>query len=99
MERTLVGGTVVGGTVGGATGLLRAARTEEDAARISDFVCGLSPEARYLRFFASVAPPSTGLLRALSGAAGADVLLVTDGAGAVVAHGMAGDAAPGDRRT
>jgi ribosomal protein S18 acetylase RimI-like enzyme len=98
MERTLVGGTAVGGTVGGATGLLRAARTEEDAARISDFVCGLSPEARYLRFFASVAPPSTGLLRALSGAAGADVLLVTDGAGAVIAHGMAADAAPGEWR-
>jgi GNAT superfamily N-acetyltransferase len=109
MERTLVGGTVVGDTVVGrtvagstavgGTALLREARLEDDAARISDFVCGLSPEARYLRFFASVAPPSSSLLRALSGGTGADVLLVTDGTGAVIAHGMAADASPGDRLT
>jgi GNAT superfamily N-acetyltransferase len=104
VERTLVGGPVFGGTVfgdavSGATGLLRQARPEEDAARISDFVCGLSPEARYLRFFASVAPPTSGLLRALSGGTGADVLLVIDGTGAVIAHGMAADASPGDRLT
>jgi GNAT superfamily N-acetyltransferase len=107
MERTLVGGhvlgdsvsggTVSGGTVFGATGLLREARPDEDAARISDFVCCLSPEARYLRFFASVAPPSSSLLRALSGGTGADVLRVTDGAGTVIAHGMAADASPGNR--
>jgi GNAT superfamily N-acetyltransferase len=107
MERTLVGGPLVGGRVAGSPvagspvvgldGLLRQARPEEDAVRISDFVCGLSPETRYLRFFASVAPPSSGLLRALSGGTGADVLLVTDGTGAVIAHGMAADASPGDR--
>jgi ribosomal protein S18 acetylase RimI-like enzyme len=85
MERTLVGGTV----------LLRQARPEDDA-RISDFVCALSPEARYFRFFASVAPPSAGLLRALSGGTGADILLVTDWAGAVIAHGMAADTTVGD---
>lgn len=89
MERTLVGGSA----------LLRQARSEEDAVRISDFVCGLSPDARYLRFFASVAPPSSGLLRALSGVTGAEVLLVTDGTGAVIAHGMAADASHGDRLT
>jgi GNAT superfamily N-acetyltransferase len=97
MERTLAGGPVAGGTVLGAIALLREARQEEDAARISDFVCGLSPEARYLRFFASVAPPTSSLLRALSGGTGADVLLVTDRTGAVIAHGMAADASPGDR--
>jgi acetyltransferase len=92
MERTLLGGTVLGGT-----GLLRQARPDEDADRISDFVCDLSPEARYLRFFASVCPPTSGLLRALCGGTGADILLITDGTGTVIAHGMAADATPGDR--
>jgi ribosomal protein S18 acetylase RimI-like enzyme len=82
MDRTLIS----------AAALLRQARPE-DADCISEFVCGLSPEARYLRFFASVAPPSSGLLRVLSGGTGADCLLVTDGAGAVIAHGMAADTA------
>jgi GNAT superfamily N-acetyltransferase len=86
-------------TLASTATLLRPARPEEDAAGISDFVCGLSPEARYLRFFARVAPPSSGLLRALSGGTGADVLLVTDAAGAVIAHGMAADPIPGDRLT
>ena len=86
MERTLVTGTA----------LLRRARPEDDAVRISDFVCALSPQARYFRFFASVAPPSSGLLRMLCGGTGADILLVTDGAGAVIAHGMAADTAAGD---
>jgi acetyltransferase len=84
-------GTLVGGTL-----LLRQARQEDDAVRISDFVCGLSPDARYFRFFASVAPPSSGLLRALYGGTGADILLVTDEAGAVIAHGMAADTKAGD---
>jgi GNAT superfamily N-acetyltransferase len=84
MDRTLIA----------AAALLRQARPE-DADCISEFVCGLSPEARYLRFFASVAPPSSGLLRVLSGATGADCLLMTDGAGAVIAHGMAADTAVG----
>lgn len=92
MERTLVGSTVFGGT-----GLLREARPGEDADSISDFVCGLSPEARYFRFFASVCPPTSGLLRALSGGTGADILLITDGTGTVIAHGMAADTTAGDR--
>jgi GNAT superfamily N-acetyltransferase len=65
----------------------------DDADRIRDFVCGLSPQSRYFRFFASVAPPSTSLLRALCGATGtADILLVTDSRGAVIGHAMAVDA-------
>jgi GNAT superfamily N-acetyltransferase len=73
-------------------GLLRTAR-ESDAGRIREFVCGLSPRSQYFRFFATVAPPSTGLLQALCGARGsADILLVTDGRGAVIGHGMAADA-------
>ncbi len=72
-------------------GLLRTAR-ESDADRIREFVCGLSPRSQYFRFFATVAPPSSGLMRALSGAAGrADILLVTDGEGTVIGHGMAAD--------
>ena len=64
-----------------------------DSTLIREFVCRLSLRTQRLRFFASVAPPSTGLLRALSGTTGrADVLLVTDGDGTVIAHGMAADA-------
>jgi acetyltransferase len=74
-----------------SAGLLRAAR-ESDADRIREFVCGLSPRSQYFRFFATVAPPSTGLLRALCGAAGtADILVVTDNLGNVIGHGMAAD--------
>jgi GNAT superfamily N-acetyltransferase len=63
---------------------------------IREFVCALSPRSQYLRFFAAVAPPSSGLLRALCGTGGADVLLVTDRGGAVIGHGMAADATTGD---
>jgi acetyltransferase len=70
--------------------LLREGR-QDDAERVREFVCGLSPHSQYLRFFASVAPPTSGLLRVLSGGTGADILLVTDSSGAVVAHGMAAD--------
>ncbi len=74
--------------------LLRQGRPD-DLTGIREFVCGLSPRSQYLRFFAAVAPPSTGLLRALCGTAGADVLLVTDHRGAVIAHGMAADGQAG----
>ncbi|HUB38690.1 MAG TPA: GNAT family N-acetyltransferase [Streptosporangiaceae bacterium] len=74
------------------SGLLREG-SEDDAVRIREFVCGLSPTSQYLRFFASVAPPSSGLLRVLCGGTGADILLVTDESGAVIAHGMAADTA------
>jgi acetyltransferase len=73
-------------------GLIREGR-QDDAGSIREFVCALSPQSQYLRFFASVAPPSSGLLRVLCGGTGADILLVTDGSGAVVAHGMAADTA------
>lgn len=86
MDRTLAAGPRLAGPA-----LLRQADpADRDAVR--DFVCGLSPRTQYLRFFACVAPPSTGLLRALCGAAGrADVLLVTDGRGGIIGHGMAAD--------
>jgi GNAT superfamily N-acetyltransferase len=63
-----------------------------DCAAIREFVCGLSSRSQRLRFFASVAPPSSGLLRALCGTTGrADILLVTSSDGSVIAHGMAAD--------
>jgi acetyltransferase len=85
MERTLVG----------TTGLMRQARPDDDV-RIREFVCGLSSRSQYFRFFASAAPPSSGLLRVLCGGTGADILLVTDVAGNVIAHGMAADTTIGD---
>jgi GNAT superfamily N-acetyltransferase len=76
---------------GPGTALIRSAGLD-DADRIREFVCGLSPRSQYFRFFASVAPPSTGLLRALCGAGGtADILIITDSRDAVIGHGMAAD--------
>jgi ribosomal protein S18 acetylase RimI-like enzyme len=68
-----------------------------DSRRISDFIAGLSVRTQFLRFFATVGRPSSGLLRALTGTDGrADVLVATDQAGAVVAHGMAADRTTAD---
>ncbi len=81
-----------------SSGIIRSG-TPADAQAISDFVCRLSPRSLYFRFFASVAPPSTGLLRALCGVTGAaDILLMTDGGGAMIGHGMAADVRGADGR-
>jgi ribosomal protein S18 acetylase RimI-like enzyme len=69
--------------------------TPDDQAAIAEFVCALSPRSQYLRFFAYVAPPSSGLLRALTDTDRADVLLVTDRRGNIIGHGMAADIAAG----
>ena len=75
-----------------AVAVLRPAHVADSAA-IREFVCELWPRTQRLRFFACVAPPSTGLLRALCGTTGrADVLLVTDSDDTVIGHGMAADA-------
>jgi GNAT superfamily N-acetyltransferase len=76
--------------------VLRQARPEDQTA-IAEFVCALSPRSQYLRFFASVAPPSSGLLRALTDTGRADVLLAADSRGAVIGHGMAADIGTGHR--
>jgi GNAT superfamily N-acetyltransferase len=64
-----------------------------DEGAIKDFLCGLSERSQYMRFFAGVAPPSTVLLRGLTGNgnARADILLITDDDGSVIGHGMAVD--------
>ena len=70
-----------------------------DAGRISDFIAGLSVRTQFLRFFAAVTRPSSGLLRALTGARGrADVLIATDGGGTVIGHAMAADRTAADGR-
>jgi acetyltransferase len=85
MNRTLAGSL-------GDLALLREAGPA-DSEGIREFVCGLSPRTQQLRFFACIAPPSSGLLGALCGTKGrADILVATDRRGAVIAHGMAADA-------
>jgi acetyltransferase len=75
----------------GATTVLIRQVVPEDPAAIREFVCGLTARSQYFRFFAAAAPPSSGLLRALSGGTGADVLLAVDADGTVIGHGMAAD--------
>ncbi len=100
IERTLIERTPTTSQLWASpgSGLIRAAGPA-DTDRIRDFVCRLSPRSRYFRFFASVAPPSTGLLRALCGVTGsADILLLTDSRGNIIGHGMAADTRTADTR-
>ena len=61
-----------------------------DLPALRDFFAALSPQARYLRFFAPVTP-GPALLDLLSGGAGtADVLVATRGA-IIIGHAMATD--------
>ncbi len=92
-------GSLTGGGAPSGRYLIRTARPD-DAALIRDFVCGLSVRTQYFRFFTAVAPPSSGLIRSLSGDSGrSDILLVTDDSGAVIGHGMAADAQVGRTHT
>jgi GNAT superfamily N-acetyltransferase len=64
---------------------------DTDREAIAEFLTGLSPRARYLRFFSGAPPASSAMLRLLAGgAADTDVLVATDGE-LVVGHAMAGD--------
>jgi len=87
-KRTLITAPVLAGP---GSGLIRSGGPD-DADAIRAFVCSLSPRSLYFRFFASVSPPSTGLLRALCGVTGAaDILLLTDSRDAIIGHAMAAD--------
>ena len=80
---------------GRGSGLIRSGGPG-DADAIRAFICGLSPQSQYFRFFASVAP-STSLLRTLSGVTGsADILILTDSRNAVIGHAMAADSRAAD---
>jgi GNAT superfamily N-acetyltransferase len=79
---------------GPGTGLIRPAGSS-DCDGIRAFISGLSSRALYLRFFASVSPPSTALLRTLCGITGAaDILVATDSRGTIIGHAMAADIRP-----
>lgn len=76
---------------GQSRGVLRTA-DRDDAERIREFICGLSPLSQQRRFFTLVSPPNTNLLRAMCAKrSGADILVITDGGGTVLGHGMAVD--------
>jgi GNAT superfamily N-acetyltransferase len=74
------------------------AASAADCEAIKSFVAGLSPHARFLRFFTPAATPTPSVLRGLCGAGRTtDVLLATAG-GAVIGHAMAADADGPDGR-
>ncbi len=79
-----------GAEVGGlAAAVIRPARPA-DLPALRDFFAALSPQARYLRFFAPVTP-SLALLHLLSGGVGAtDAVVATRGA-IIIGHAMAAD--------
>lgn len=84
---------VAAGTAPAGLYLVRSARPADDEA-IRDFLCGLSVQTQYFRFFTAMSPPSRGLLRALTaGNPRSDILLATSEEGAVIGHGMAVDGA------
>ena len=63
---------------------------------IREFLIGLSPRARYLRFFSGAPPTSGAMLRIMAGeGAHADVLVAT-GDGVIIGHAMASDRAGPD---
>ncbi len=62
-----------------------------DCEAIKSFVMGLSLQARFLRFFSPVAPPSSTVLRRMCGAScGTDALVATEN-DVVIGHAMAAD--------
>jgi GNAT superfamily N-acetyltransferase len=63
-----------------------------DVGALSDFFAGLSPQSRYLRFFAAVTP-GPELLRRMSGGDGHTDVLVAVREGVIIGHAMAADQA------
>jgi acetyltransferase len=67
------------------------AASAADREAIKSFVMGLSPRARFLRFFSPVAPPSSAVLRGMCGTGqGKDALIATEN-GEIIGHVMASD--------
>jgi GNAT superfamily N-acetyltransferase len=66
---------------------------------IREFLAGLSPRARYLRFFSGAPPTSQAMLRILAGGSARTDVLVAIGDGVIIGHAMAGDrTGPGGAR-
>jgi GNAT superfamily N-acetyltransferase len=66
---------------------------------IREFLTGLSPRARYLRFFSGAPPASQAMLRLLTGGGAQTDVLVATVDGVIIGHAMAGDrAGPGSAR-
>jgi GNAT superfamily N-acetyltransferase len=72
-----------------------------DHPALREFLTGLSPRVRYLRFFSGAPPVSQAMLRILTGGAGCTDALVATENGVIIGHAMASDATGhgGSRRT
>src|SRR5580704_17250917 len=57
---------------------------------IREFLTGLSPRARYLRFFSGAPSTSGAMLRILAGASACTDVLVATGHDVIIGHAMAG---------
>src|SRR5215469_2408057 len=63
-----------------------------DHPALIEFLTGLSPRVRYLRFFSGAAPTSGAMLRILTGGVGCTDALVAVESGVIIGHAMASDA-------
>jgi len=72
-----------------------------DRPALSEFLTGLSPRVRYLRFFSGAPPTSGAMLRILTGGTGRTDALVATENGVIIGHAMASDTSGGggSRRT
>jgi GNAT superfamily N-acetyltransferase len=79
---------------------IRKARSTDHPA-LREFLTGLSPRVRYLRFFSGAPPTSQAMLRILTGGTGCTDALVATENGVIIGHAMASDATghAGSRRT
>jgi GNAT superfamily N-acetyltransferase len=70
-----------------------------DREALGEFLAGLSPRARYLRFFSGAPPASQAMLRILAGGGTHTDVLVATGDGVIIGHAMASDrTGPGGTR-
>lgn len=79
---------------------IREARSTDHPA-LREFLTGLSPRVRYLRFFSGAPPTSGAMLRILTGGGGRTDALVATENGVIIGHAMASDTTghAGGRRT
>ena len=62
-----------------------------DYPALGEFLTGLSPRARYLRFFSGAVPATQAMLRILAGEGPRTDALVATSDGVIIGHAMAGD--------